>query len=160
MFHLSTASHIALAIQVLNEKKTKMKKFKTGDKIVRVGNPKGWAPLGFTAIVKDTYRYIDNEYTSLRIVDEQWKLVKPASEPVKSDGGSSSYYDLVINGVDLQTEDIMRDVFGNDYDFCVAFKALVRAYGTLKGGGKEGNTVEYEMNKLRYSSKQIEKQNG
>ena len=158
MFHLSAAPHIALAIDVLNERKTKMKKFKTGDKIVRVGNPKRTALVGFTTIVTETYHYIDAEGDKIRIIECLWELVTPVSEPVKSDGGSSSYYNLVINGVDLQTEDIMRDVFGNDYDFCVAFKALVRAYGTLQGGGKEGNTVEYEMNKLRYSSKQIEKQ--
>ena len=137
-----------------------MRKFKTGDKIVRVGAHQIHAPLGFTSVVTDHYRYTNVLGGTVGIIDERWELAQTTSEPVKSDGGSSSYYDLVINGVDLQTEDIMRDVFGNDYDFCVAFKALVRAYGTLKGGGKEGNTVEYEMNKLRYSSKQIEKQNG
>ena len=82
------------------------------------------------------------------------------SKPIKSNGGSSSYYTLVINDKTVETEDVIRDVFANDFDFGNAFKSLVRAYGALNGAGKDGNTVEYEMNKLRYSSKKIEKQNG
>lgn len=81
-------------------------------------------------------------------------------KPIKSNGGSSAYYTLIINDQTVQTEDVIRDVFANDFDFGNAFKSLVRAYGALNGAGKDGNTVDYEMNKLRYSSKKIEKQNG
>jgi len=81
-------------------------------------------------------------------------------KPIKSNGGSSAYYTLVINDQTVETEDVIRDVFANDFDFGNAFKSLVRAYGALNGAGKDGNTVDYEMNKLRYSSKKIEKHNG
>jgi len=89
------------------------------------------------------------------MVKEETKM-----KPIKSNGGSSAYYTLVINDQTVETEDVIRDVFANDFDFGNAFKSLVRAYGALNGAGKDGNTVDYEMNKLRYSSKKIEKHNG
>ena len=65
--------------------------------------------------------------------DPQGKLIqadypKDSHTKVKSDGGSSSYYTLDINHTKVETEDIIRDVFGNDFDFGNAFKSLVRAY--------------------------------
>lgn len=144
----------------LAKEETKMKKFKTGDKIVRTSVPTAGSPLGSTTIVTATYEYIDNGGTALRIVDAYWELASTTSKPIKSNGGSSAYYTLVINDQTVETEDVIRDVFANDFDFGNAFKSLVRAYGALNGAGKDGNTVDYEMNKLRYSSKKIERQNG
>jgi hypothetical protein len=75
---------------------------------------------------------------------------------IKSDGSSSSYYDLklsnttlaFVEGTDkIKTEHLIRDVFGNDFDFANIFKSLVRAYGVTQGSGKEGNDISYEMNK-------------
>ena len=83
---------------------------------------------------------------------------------VKSDGGSSSYYDLklsnttlaFVEGTDkIKTEHLIRDVFDNDFDFGNMFKSLVRAYGTTQGAGKEGNDISYEMNKIIYSANKI-----
>tara|TARA_R110002020_G_scaffold395872_1_gene605910 strand:+ start:285 stop:791 length:507 start_codon:yes stop_codon:yes gene_type:complete len=74
---------------------------------------------------------------------------------VKSDGGSSSYYTLDINGTKVETEDIIRDVFDNDFDFGNAFKSLVRAYLNTHGKGKEGNDLAYELNKINYSINKI-----
>ena len=142
------------------KEETKVKKFKTGDKIVRTSVPTAGSPLGSTTIITATYEYIDNGGTALRIVDAYWELASTTSTPIKSNGGSSAYYTLIINDQTVQTEDVIRDVFANDFDFGNAFKSLVRAYGALNGAGKDGNTVDYEMNKLRYSSKKIEKQNG
>ena len=79
----------------------------------------------------------------------------PTKGAVKSDGGSSSYYTLNINGNKVETEDIIDQVFGNDFDFGNAFKSLVRAYQTTQGGGKAGNDVAYEMNKIQYSTNKI-----
>ena len=73
--------------------------------------------------------------------------IKPKKEPIKSDGKSSSYYDLVLsektkkfiveNGY-VKTEHLIYDIFGNDFDFGNAFKSLVRAYGITQGGGLFG----------------------
>jgi hypothetical protein len=92
--------------------------------------------------------------------DPQGKLLqedfsKDSHAKVKSDGGSSSYYTLDINGTKVETEDIIRDVFGNDFDFGNAFKSLVRAYLETQGKGKEGNDLAYELNKIEYSTNKI-----
>lgn len=104
--------------------------------------------------------------------DEYLVLHKPASEtkPVKSDGGSSSYYDiplpewLVGRIIDRQsdgeafikTEEIITVAFGNDFDYGNLFKSEVRAWGAMNGAGKEGNSVGYELNKMRYSIDKIQ----
>ena len=138
-----------------------MSKFKIGDRVKRVSgfdfnNNERVCTVDYTDTddkvwIKETKRWME---------EEALELAPTISKPIKSNGGSSSYYTLVINDKTVETEDVIRDVFANDFDFGNAFKSLVRAYGALNGAGKDGNTVEYEMNKLRYSSKKIEKQNG
>lgn len=94
------------------------------------------------------------------------ELAKVVSDPelgleirkrVVSDGGSSSYYlfpqslvDLVVKTGKLETKDIIRHGFGNDNDFGNVFKALKRLYELKSGGGKDGSTAEYEVNKMKY----------
>ncbi len=88
---------------------------------------------------------------------------------IKSDGGSSSYYDFEIpqhyldkineTGI-IKTEWLIDFMFKNDFDFACAFKALVRARGIVDGAGKEGNTLSYELNKNRYYSDKIEEKHG
>lgn len=94
--------------------------------------------------------------TQVKIVDE--------NRPIVSDGGSSDYYKLpnslvekAITTSELQTEDIIEHVFGNDFDFGNIFKTLVRLHGLSKGKGKAGNTASYECNKILYSVKKIDK---
>lgn len=79
----------------------------------------------------------------------------PSREPIKSDGLSSSYYSLMINGNSVETEDVIRDVFGNDFDFGNVFKCLVRMYGAKQGAGKAGASIEYDGNKIHYSINKI-----
>lgn len=103
--------------------------------------------------------------------DDYLELVsKNEVKPVKSDGGSSSYYDiplpewLVRRIIDRQTdgqafiktEEIITVAFGNDFDYGNLFKSEVRAWGAMNGAGKEGNSVEYELNKMRYSIDKIQ----
>ena len=86
---------------------------------------------------------------------------------VKSDGGSSSYYTIplpaheiekiVENGA-IETEIIIKYGFGNDFDFGNIQKTLKRLYEISQGGGKEGNTAQYEINKIRYSLAKIEEE--
>lgn len=94
------------------------------------------------------------------------------TKKIKSDGGSSSYYDLPLSDKLVQkinqrmdmgqafikTEEIIQEVFDNDFDAGNSFKSLVRAWLTANGGGKEGNTLSYELNKIRYSLNKIEEQ--
>ena len=78
--------------------------------------------------------------------------------PIESDGKSSSYYDLKLsqktidfikeNGY-VKTEMLIYDIFDNDFDFSNAFKSLVRAWGTVNGAGKKGNSLI--MNSIRSS---------
>lgn len=97
-----------------------------------------------------------------------WKPKK-----IKSDGGSSSYYDLPISDKLLKainsrnedgkcyvkTEDLIDELFGNDFDFGTMFKSVVRGYLQTKGEGKAGNDLGYEMNKVVYYANKI-KENG
>ena len=100
--------------------------------------------------------YIQDEISHCATVFSTFKVVNNAT--IKSDGGSSSYYTLNINDTKVETEDIIRDVFGNDFDFGNAFKSLVRAYLNTQGKGKAGNELAYELNKIRYSLDKIKEQ--
>lgn len=93
--------------------------------------------------------------------------------PIKSDGGSSTYYDIDIPAwllytlnerqkegkCYIKTEELIETAFGSDFDFANAFKSLVRAFGAMNGGGKAGNDVDYEMNKVQYSANKIKERN-
>jgi len=83
---------------------------------------------------------------------------------IKSDGGSSSYYDIplppwlidvIVERGFVKTEELIEVFFRNDFDYGNLFKSLVRANQLEVGGGKEGNSVEYEMNKVIYSAGKI-----
>ena len=92
-------------------------------------------------------------------------------QPIKSDGGSSTYYDLTVppwlmdklierqtstgQGSFIKTEECCEVFFGNDFDYSNQFKSAVRSYGTEKGGGKAGNSISYEQNKIKYSADKI-----
>ena len=112
-----------------------------------------------------------------RRVDEANKIKSKADSekktPIKSDGGSSSYYDIYLptwlmqamvdrevdGKVYIKTEELIEVAFESDFDFANAFKSLVRAFGTMNGGGKAGNDVDYEMNKVQYSANKIKERN-
>jgi hypothetical protein len=91
------------------------------------------------------------------------------NKPIISDGKSSSYYDLklsqktidfiVENGY-VKTEHLIHDIFYNDFDAGTAFKSLVRAWGTINGSGKQGNSLQYELNKIDYSVNKIREYRG
>lgn len=86
------------------------------------------------------------------------KDFKPA-QPVKSDGGSSSYYftklpqhliDQIVETGGIEIKDIVRYCFDNDADCKDIIKALKRIRESIKGGGKEGTTIEYDLNKIKF----------
>lgn len=85
-------------------------------------------------------------------------------KPIVSDGKSSTYYDIELSRIPFEfiqangyvkTEHLIHDIFDNDFDFGNAFKSLVRLYGATNGGGKSGNSLQYEVNKIKYSLDKI-----
>ena len=54
-------------------------------------------------------------------------------------------------------EDLAEIMFGNDFNYTNIFKAQKRMYDLENGGGKEGNTFEYDATKCKYYvDKQVE----
>lgn len=97
------------------------------------------------------------------------KTMAEYKKPIKSDGGSSSYYDIELpewllhniferksqGQAFIKTEELIDIIFDNDFDAANAFKSLVRAWGSFNGAGKEGNDVGYEVNKIKYSADKL-----
>jgi len=88
------------------------------------------------------------------------------TEAVKSSGGSSNYYKVELpqwlldkqkeNG-HIMLEDLAEVMYGNDFNFTNVMKAQKRMYELTQGGGKEGNSFEYDATKVKYyTDKQIE----
>lgn len=82
----------------------------------------------------------------------------------KSDGGSSSYYELTITNkagesIKCETGDVIRTLVGNDFDFGNCVKALRRMYLATLGMGKEGTDLVYDANKIRWFLGEIERVN-
>jgi len=86
--------------------------------------------------------------------------------PVKSDGGDSKYYHIPVPEWFLDNikqrgyttvEDLAEIIFKNDANFFNTFKAQCRMFDLTQGGGKEGNTFEYDATKSKYYiDKQVE----
>ncbi len=85
-------------------------------------------------------------------------------KPIKSDGGSSSYYftklpqhliDDIVERGGIEIKDIVRYCFDNDADCKDIIKALKRIRENLKGGGKEGVSVEYDCNKVVFYAEEL-----
>ena len=85
--------------------------------------------------------------------------------PVKSDGGKSSYYEVncpqwfidKVNSGSFMVEDLAEIMYGNDFNYTNILKAQKRMYEMVNGGGKEGNTLEYDATKCKYYiDKQLE----
>lgn len=95
-----------------------------------------------------------------------------AMKPVKSDGGSSSYYfsplpqhiiDQIVETGGIEIKDIVRYCFDNDADCKDIIKALKRIRECKKGGGKEGVDIMYDATKIKFFADELykeEKANG
>jgi hypothetical protein len=114
-------------------------------------------------------RYTKEEVNS-RFEEGDWYFTgevtdfKNTSDKVKSDGGSSSYYELTITNkagesIKCETGDVIRALVGNDFDFGNCVKALRRMYLATLGKGKEGTDIPYDCNKVRYFLSEIERVN-
>lgn len=78
---------------------------------------------------------------------------------IKSDGGSSSYYntklpkhviDQIVETGSIEMKDILRYVFDNNADAFNIVKAQKRICESLKGKGKEGASALYDANKIKF----------
>ena len=106
--------------------------------------------------------YLDGQYTYLTFNAEDLKLIRSAdveesqaeiheqSSKTKSDGGSSDYYKLEINGNPVEVEDVIYAMVGGDFALGNAIKGLRRMYLDSKGQGKEGIDMQYDANKIKY----------
>lgn len=99
--------------------------------------------------------------------------VEQHTTAVKSDGGSTSYYELTLpkhvldsvkrqiegccEDIKIETGDVIEMLVGNDFDAGNIIKALRRIFEAKKGKGKEGTTIQYDINKCRYSIDEVEK---
>ena len=75
------------------------------------------------------------------------------TEKIKSDGGSSRYYEIRIpkgaikdegDSILIEAKHIIRYAFDNDFSKGNVFKALVRL------GQKDGTDVEYDRKKMHF----------
>lgn len=83
--------------------------------------------------------------------------------PIKSDGGSSSYYKLTIKTKDgsfeCETGDVIAAMVGDNFALGNALKALRRIWCASEGVGKEGIDMKYDSNKISFFVKDfIERQ--
>ena len=81
---------------------------------------------------------------------------------IQSDGGSTQYYQIEItnsNGEKFNCElnDILRDVFNNQWDLCNIVKASRRISESRKGQGKKNVSIQYDANKIIWFAEEIKK---
>ena len=114
-----------------------------------------------------TYRVITKTKDSLLVYEYQLKPYTEESnnedqdvvQPIKSDGGSSSYYftkipkhliDKIVETGGIEIKDIARYVYDNDADAFNIVKAQKRIIEARKGKGKEGVDMLYDANKIKF----------
>ena len=84
------------------------------------------------------------EGVNRQVVDQE------APSKTKSNGGSSDYYKLEINGNPVEVEDIIYAMVGGDFALGNVIKACRRMYLDSKGQGKEGVDMTYDANKIKF----------
>ena len=156
---------VAEATNTTNETKLK---FKVGDK-VRVTSIDYICQYDKNIKVEDvgiiTDIYCDNK-TPYEVFDWYFpegdlELVvgDSSNTPIKSDGGSSSYYAQQIpKGMlerfnatgTIEAKDVIRLFLGNDFNMGNIFKAYCRIISLRNGKGKEGIDEQYDLTKAKY----------
>ena len=94
------------------------------------------------------------EGVNRQVVDQE------APSKTKSNGGSSDYYKLEINGNSVEVEDIIYAMVGGDFALGNVIKACRRMYLDSKGQGKEGVDMTYDANKIKFFVDSFEKRFG
>lgn len=90
--------------------------------------------------------------------------ISTVEAPVKSTGGSSSYYRFPIKSsitgqtMEVETGDVIKAMVDNDFDLGNILKACRRISQAKQGKGKAGTDVAYDCNKIIYFAEQIKKE--
>lgn len=153
-------------------------KFKVGDKVkfvdvINVGD------TGITGVIIsidgsdyitpylvkfDDYHAHDNWWFTdkcIELVGDDNNTIENENSPIKSDGGSSSYYKQKIpKGMlerfnttgTIEAKDIIRLFLGNDFNMGNIFKAYCRIISLRNGKGKAGIDEQYDLTKVKYFS--------
>jgi len=95
-------------------------------------------------------------------LDNDTISVVPSSNEVQSDGGSTQYYQIEITNskgekFNCELNDILRDVFNNQWDLCNIVKASRRISEARKGQGKKDVSIQYDANKIIWFAEEIKK---
>lgn len=125
----------------------------TGDQLTKVSNNK---PTSISAIIRETS--FAKSWSQPRDQHGNFTSDSEEGKPITSDGGVSKYYAVNVNGTEIHVEELIKQIFDNDFDYGNIFKSLVRAFSITSGtGGKKGNTLQYEQNKIRHSLNRLGK---
>lgn len=131
-----------------------MSKFKIGDRVRfdRPAYPVDYGTIIEPDTIEDNSWWIkwDGNDTSQYCEEKRMVLITEESSKTKSDGGSSDYYKLEINGNPVEVEDVIYALVGGDFILGNILKACRRMYLDSKGQGKEGIDMEYDKNKIVY----------
>jgi len=84
------------------------------------------------------------------------------NKSIQSDGGSSPYYQITITNdkgetFNCELNDIIRDVFYNQFDLGNIVKGTRRIAEKRFGVGKKGVSVKYDANKIVWFAEEIKK---
>ena len=95
----------------------------------------------------------------IELVGDDNNTIENENNPIKSDGGSSSYYAQQIpkgmlerfntTGV-IEAKDVIRLFLGNDFNMGNFFKAYCRIISLRQGKGKAGIDEQYDLTKAKY----------
>lgn len=126
------------------------------------------------AIVRDLDELVKLRQQSSEMPDGliHKELTPSDSGAIKSDGGSSSYYDIPVpdwlfdeiyqrrytENCYIKTEELI-EILGDSFNQGTILKSLIRLNSLLNGVGKAGNNVEYECNKIIYYANRIKEEN-
>ena len=95
----------------------------------------------------------------IELVSDDTKPIENESSPIKSDGGSSSYYAQQIpKGMlerfnttgTIEAKDVIRLFLGNDFNMGNIFKAYCRITSLRQGKGKAGIDEQYDLTKAKF----------
>lgn len=99
----------------------------------------------------------------------QLEQIKEVKTPIKSDGGSSDYYKILVKlpmplydkdgnlvtKVVLETQDLLYAMFRGEWSCCNIGKAALRIAAAMHGGGKEGTSIAYDAKKAIWFGEDI-----
>jgi hypothetical protein len=111
----------------------------------------------------NTINFMENNLDSSKHIPFLKELENDTNEVV-SNGGSTPYYQITITNdkgdtFNCELNDILRDVFNNQWDLCNIVKASRRISEARQGKGKKDTSIQYDANKIIWFAEEIKKLN-